>query len=72
MKKNFFAKLGHFFLVSAVLFNGFGVGFVKAAPTPGPVETPSVWASSPADIVLESDGNISIINIYNATSTPIY
>ncbi|MDD2656894.1 MAG: PKD domain-containing protein [Patescibacteria group bacterium] len=30
MKNNFFAKLGNFFLVSAVLFNGFGVGLVSA------------------------------------------
>jgi len=30
MKKHFFAKLGHFFLVSAVLFNTFGVAFVHA------------------------------------------
>ena len=30
MKKNFLAKLGHFFLVSALLFNTFGVAFVYA------------------------------------------
>src|SRR3989339_91309 len=49
MKKNFFAKLGHFFLVSAVLFNGFGVGFVKA-------DGFTVDFVSPSDTVLE--GNV--------------
>src|SRR3989339_720565 len=51
MKKNFFAKLGHFFLVSAVLFNGFGVGFVNAEADPA-----AVSFAAPTSSVVEGNG----------------
>ncbi|MDD2656116.1 MAG: hypothetical protein PHQ18_00905 [Patescibacteria group bacterium] len=47
MKKNFFAKLGHFFLVSALLFNSFGVAFVSAEVDPTAVSFINAKASLP-------------------------
>ena len=53
MKKHFFAKLGHFFLVSAVLFNTFGVAFVHAEVSTVGFETASAG-------VTEGDGTYTI------------
>ncbi|MFA7245127.1 MAG: PKD domain-containing protein [Candidatus Magasanikbacteria bacterium] len=66
MKKNFFAKLGHFFLVSAVLFNGFGVAFVKA-------DVVEVLGMSPNTATLsEGDINpISLVTISNSSTSTI-
>ena len=67
MKNNFFAKLGNFFLVSALLFNSFGVAFVQAAPVGSP---DSIWMN-PAISVLETDGHTSLMEMHNATESTV-
>jgi len=63
MKKNFFAKLGHFFLVSAVLFNGFGVGFVVSeTPKEGELVPFTQFVSSGAT-VSETDAVLYPISV---------
>ena len=66
MKKRFFAKLGHFFLVSALLFNSFGVAFVHAMPSE------IIGISVNTTTLTEGDTNpISLVTIQNTSSTPI-
>ncbi|HBB37815.1 MAG: hypothetical protein UV82_C0003G0006 [Candidatus Magasanikbacteria bacterium GW2011_GWD2_43_18] len=57
MKKNFFAKVGHFAVVGALLFNSFGVGFVNAAPPKEGVPVGPFTLFDPSVVtVSETDG----------------
>ncbi|PIZ92408.1 MAG: hypothetical protein COX83_04410, partial [Candidatus Magasanikbacteria bacterium CG_4_10_14_0_2_um_filter_41_31] len=53
MKKNFFAKIGHFAVVGALLFNTFGVALVHA-------EVSTVGFKTASAGVTEGDGTYTI------------
>ena len=56
MKKNFFAKIGHFTLVATLLFNSFGVAFVHADVVVDPTTVSFVHANYPVPELTLPDG----------------